>query len=419
MEKDKQTEKFGFASLKDDLLLMIKNKELLILSFAVFVSMIGFGLIMPFLPRYAKSYGATKSQIGMMMGLFSIVRIFSSPLGGRLADKVGRKPLMVGGMALYTIVMFLFGTADSVPEVFLYRGAQGFASGLIWPVTYAYVGDIVKESKRGKAMGLYSMSFASGNAVGPILGGVIAVNFNYSLAFYFTSLLALISAILLFVGIKESYERASTKSRSKKSIFDVKKFKLSEITKHPKTFLALTIGSFTVFFGLAMVYPMLPIFANEVLGMGDLKIGFIWAVMGFTQLFVMFPAGSLADRVGRKKLIVSGSLISAIFCGAISLSIGFLSLAIIVSLYTLGRSMARPSFPAFITSLTPKKFRGTGMGIYTFAQNMAWAGGSTASGFIADLIGIKFPFLFALIIGVIGAFLIFFKVKEPKKLDLE
>ena len=416
MQKDRQQEKFGLKTIKEDLLLMLKNRELLILSFAVFVSMIGFGLIMPFLPKYAKTYGATKTQIGMMMGLFAVVRIFSSPLGGRLADKVGRKPLMVGGMFLYFIVMFLFGTADSVPEIFLYRGAQGFASGLVWPVTYAYVGDIVKESERGKAMGLYSMSFASGNAVGPILGGVIAVNFNYSIAFYFTSGLALISAILLLIGIKESYEAEETIVK-RKSIFNLKRYKLSEFTPHPKTFFALTVGSFTVFFGLAMVFPMLPIFADEALGLGDLKIALIWAVMGFTQLLVMFPSGSLADRIGRKKLIVSGSVISAIFCGAISISFGFFSLAIIIALYTLGRSMARPSFPAFITSLTPKQKRGTGMGIYTFAQNMAWAGGSTVSGIIADGIGIHYPFLVALFVGLAGAFIISVSVEEPENLE--
>ncbi len=417
MKKGDKQENFGFKSIITDLRLMIKNKELLILSFAIFVSMLGFGLIMPFLPQYAKTYGASKTQIGMMMGLFAIVRVFSSPVGGNLADKVGRKPIMVGGMFLYFIVMFLFGTADSVLEIFLYRGAQGAASGLVWPVTYAYVGDIVKEEERGKAMGLYSMSFASGNAVGPIMGGVIASQFNFSMAFYGTSILALMSAILLLFGIKESYEGQKTKTKKKKSIFAIKDFKLSNFTIHPKTFLALTIGSFTVFFGLAMVFPMLPIFAEEALGLTTFHIGMIFAVIGTVQFLVMFPAGSLADRIGRKKLIVSGSVIAALFSGAISLSLGLYTLMIIVGLYTLGRSLARPSFPAFVTSLTPKEHRGMGMGVYTFAQNMAWAIGSTASGLVADYIGIKFPFIFALGVGMIGSLIILLRVEEPERLE--
>lgn len=417
MKKGEEQGKFGFKSLIAELKLMVKNRELLILSFAIFVSMIGFGLIMPFLPQYAQQYGATNTEIGMMMGLFAVVRVFSSPVGGYLGDKVGRKPVMVGGMFLYFIVMFMFGTANSVQEVFLYRGAQGAASGLVWPVTYAYVGDIVKESERGKAMGIYSMSFASGNAVGPILGGVIATKFSFSMAFYGTSILALISTVLLLTGIKESYEGQKSKTKRKKSIFALKDFKLSNFTIHPKTFMALTVGSFTVFFGLAMVYPMLPIFAKGEFGATILGVGVIYAVIGLVQLLIMFPSGSLADRVGRKKLIVYGSLVSAIFSGAISISLGFYTLIAIIAFYTLGRSMARPNFPAFVTSLTPKEHRGMGMGVYTFAQNMAWAIGSTASGLVADFIGIRYPFVFAFGVGLIGTLIIFLSVEEPERLE--
>lgn len=417
MDKDQQEEPFGLKSIFQDLKIVMKYRQLLILSFAILVSMIGFGLIMPFLPVYAALYGATDTQVGLMMGIFAIVRLVSSPVGGWLADKIGRKPLMVFGMFLYTAVMFLFGTSDSLTELFIWRGAQGAASGLVWPVAMAYIGDIVKEKDRGKAMGLYTLMFATGNAVGPMMGGFISNLYGLSMPFYITSLLALFSGFTILFGIKESFKaEEKTPIKAKKISLDfIKKpyTYLKTITPYSKTFLGISLGSFTVFFGLAVIYPMLPLYGTNVLDISNFQIGILFTVMGIVQMIFMFPSGSLGDRIGRKKMIVAGSIISAIFSGAIVLALGFYSLVFIIIFYTIGRSIARPSIPALVTSLTPKRNRGKGMGIYTFFQNLAWAGGSFVSGIISDLYGRQYPFVFALVVGLLGAVIIILTVEEP------
>lgn len=414
MANSENDKPFGVKSVLSDLKIVLKYKQLSILCFAVFVSMIGFGLIMPFLPIYARDFGASRTEIGLMLGLFSIVKIFVAPLGGKAADMYGRKPIMVWGMFFYVIVMFLFGTAGSVTEVLIYRAGQGAASGLVWPVAMAFIGDIVKEEDRGKAMGIYSVSFASGNATGPIMGGIIASYYSLSVPFFFTSALAAVSGILLYFGIQESF--AGTKSEVTKKgrqTFAFLKFKLSNITPHPKTFMGLTIGSFTVFFGLAMVWPMLSLFGDEVLHLSDLKISGIFTLIGIVQALIMFPAGSLSDRIGRKTLIVVGGVFSSIFAGVIGLSTSFIFIMGAVGFYTLGRALARPSFPAFVSSLTPKRHRGKGMGVYNFAQNLAFASGSFLSGVIADMAGLRIPFFVALFVGLLGVLFIHITVDEP------
>lgn len=122
MANSENDEPFGVKSVLSDLKIVLKYKQLSILCFAVFVSMIGFGLIMPFLPIYARDFGASRTQIGLMLGLFSIVKIFIAPIGGKAADMYGRNPIMVFGMFMYVVVMFLFGTAGSVTEVLIYIG---------------------------------------------------------------------------------------------------------------------------------------------------------------------------------------------------------------------------------------------------------------------------------------------------------
>ncbi|MGM0405677.1 MAG: MFS transporter [Thermoplasmatota archaeon] len=414
MANSENDEPFGVKSVLSDLKIVLKYKQLSILCFAVFVSMIGFGLIMPFLPIYARDFGASRTEIGLMLGLFSIVKIFVAPLGGKAADMYGRKPIMVWGMFFYVIVMFLFGTAGSVTEVLIYRAGQGAASGLVWPVAMAFIGDIVKEEDRGKAMGIYSVSFASGNATGPIMGGIIASYYSLSVPFFFTSALAAVSGILLYFGIQESFTGTKSEVIEKgRQTFAFLKFKLSNITPHPKTFLGLTIGSFTVFFGLAMVWPMLSLFGDEVLLLSDLQISGVFTLIGIVQALVMFPAGSLSDRIGRKTLIVVGGVFSSIFAGIIGLSTSFIFILGAVGFYTLGRALARPSFPAFVSSLTPTRHRGKGMGVYNFAQNLAFASGSFLSGVIADMAGLRTPFFVALFVGLLGVLFIHITVDEP------
>jgi len=443
MANDEQ-EPFGLRSVLSDLRIVLKYKELLILIFAVFVSMIGFGLVMPFLPIYASEFGATKTQIGLMLGVFSIVKIFVAPLGGKLADTYGRKPIMVGGMFAYMIVMAMFGLARTLPELFIYRGGQGAASGLVWPIAMTYIGDIVKEEDRGKAMGLYSMSFASGNAFGPLLGGMIATYYSLSVPFFFTSGLAALSGLLLFLGVKESYEGSKAKGinekkRSYPSFLDYRKWRLSlknilkapakfflaiwnyikMITPFPKLFLGLTVGSFTVFFGLAMVWSMLSLFGDEILLLTEFQISLVFTLIGVVQVMIMFPAGSLSDRIGRKKLIISGVGLSALFSGFIGFSTGFLFLLFAVGMYTVGRALARPSFPAFVSSLSSIEHRGKMMGVYNFAQNAAFATGSFIGGSVADLMGLRWPFFVAMIVGLGGVIFINFTVKEPEKASLK
>ncbi len=401
----------GLRSIISDFRAMLRYKELNVLNFSILVSMIGFGLIVPFLPIYAEDFGASDAEIGLMVGLFAITRLVFSPIGGWMADRIGRKPSMVIGMFLYCIVMFLFALAETIPELFLYRGLQGAASGLMWPVAMTYIGDVVEEEDRGKAMALYSLMFATGTAIGPILGGAISTRYDLAMAFYITSVLALISAFLLLTKLKESHKpaRRMTKTGIRNTLGE---FRLKNITTDPKNFMGVTMGSFSVFFGVAVLYPMLPIFGKNNLSLDNWEIGVIFTLMGVVQAVFMFPAGVFGDRLGRRNLIIVGCLISAIFSGLIPFSSNLYVLLVIVCIYTFGRSIARPLFPAMISAMTMKETRGKGLGVYTMAQNLAFASGATAGGYVSEIWGREYPFYLAAIVGLLGTLILFLSVNE-------
>ncbi len=396
---------------------MMKNRDLAVLNFAILVSIIGFGLIMPFIPTYAEDFGASDAEIGLMVGLFAIVRMIFSPIGGWTADRIGRKPSMVFAMFLYSVNMVMFGFATTLFELFLYRALQGAASGLMWPVAMTYIGDVVKDEDRGKAMGLYTLTFATGTAVGPILGGTISLWYGISSAFFVTAVMALISAFMLLFMVKESHvvEKREKQVESntrfgyrlRRGVGDlIDDFRITRLTRFPRTFIGITLGSFCMFFGMAVMYSMLPILGRNKLNLSDWDIGLVFTIIGIIQVLFMFPAGVFGDSIGKKRIILVGSIIAAVFSGFVAVANSLWVLMIIIVLYTFGRSIARPLFPAIITSLTKKENRGKGMGIYTFAQNVAFASGSTLGGYVSGLWGREIPFILASGIGVVGIGLI-------------
>ena len=127
-----------------ELKILTKYRNFLELCFAVLVSMIGFGLILPLLPIYGREMGASGVYLGLLTSLFGITRSITSLPGGVLADKVGRKKLIVGGLLAYTVVMFLFGVSTNLYHLLILRACQGAASGVVWPVAATMVADIVE-----------------------------------------------------------------------------------------------------------------------------------------------------------------------------------------------------------------------------------------------------------------------------------
>ncbi len=96
--------------------------------------MLGFGLVMPLLPIYARNFGATGTQLGLLTASFAITRAITTFPGGWLSDKMGRRKPIIAGLLAYSVVMGLYGFSEDVNQLIFLRALQGFASGIVWPV---------------------------------------------------------------------------------------------------------------------------------------------------------------------------------------------------------------------------------------------------------------------------------------------
>ena len=387
-----------------ELLALTKYKNFLELCFAVLVSMIGFGLILPLLPIYGREMGASGVYLGLLTSLFGITRSITSYPGGVLADRFGRKKLIVGGLFVYTVVMFLFGVSTNLYHLLILRACQGAASGVVWPVAATMVADIVQPKDRGKAMGFFSMTWDAGIAIGPVLGGLLAAAFSIAVPFFVCSALSLVSALLVLKRVKETHSEPEKKSST--SLHDLSLKKL--------TLIGVCVTGFTVSFAMGLVHPVLPLFGSEVIGLDEASIGLIFGVMGITRFLVKPVSGTLSDTVGRKKVIITGLTLNGIFTTSISFSRSLTSILLLSGARAVGLGMTMPSMNALVTSLTTRKNRGKIMGIYSTSRNGGLVVGPLLGGFAFDALSVQAPFFICGIVVFLGMSVLAVIVTEPE-----
>jgi multidrug resistance protein len=187
----------------------------------LFIDMIGFGIVIPVLPLYAKGSAsgsiihATESQLGWIVGIYSLLQIFCSPLIGKLSDRIGRKPVLAVSICGTAIGFVVLGAATTVTMLMIGRVIDGISGGNI-STAMACIADSTTKEQRSRNMGLVGAAFGLGFVIGPALGGILS-KVNLSFPFYFAAGLALMNAALVMLRLPETLTpeiRAAAKEKA-------------------------------------------------------------------------------------------------------------------------------------------------------------------------------------------------------------
>lgn len=415
-----------FSRFREDVIVLFRYHQLFPLCFAVFVSMLGFGLVMPLLPIYARDFGATGTQLGLLTASFAVARLVTTFPGGWLADKAGRKKPIILGLLAYSVVMALYGFSQDANQLILLRGLQGMASGVVWPVISTMVVDMVSPKDRGKAMGLYEMTHFLGMIVGPGLGGVLAEMFTIAVPFFACGVLAFFSSILVAFTVQETFTNKPRISdsqvgnviadlRPKASLIGNLTEAVKGLTPYATIFVGLCVARFVLAFSNSLMQPVLSVYAYEEIGISEGSVGMLFTVQGIVTLFATLPMGTAADVVGRKPMIILGKIIHASAALLVIFSGSLWPLLLVMMMRGLGRAISNPSITAMFSGLVPVSKRGKGMGIFNIFQNAGLVVGATVGGFLYEFSSSEAPFIACAGVGLIGVLIVLFTVKEPKQ----
>lgn len=149
----------------------IQYSVLIVVILAIFADMLMYGLVVPFLPVHAESLGASQSEIGLLFSSYALSLFVATPFFGALADKMGRKKLLVLGLMALAVTTLIYAFATSFWVLVLARLLQGFAAAIPWTAGLALLAEVFQKEERGKALGLAMSGQAGGVLLGPPIGG--------------------------------------------------------------------------------------------------------------------------------------------------------------------------------------------------------------------------------------------------------
>ncbi len=179
------------------------KRQLSLLFLFVFVDILGFSLILPLLPYYAESFGATPVVVGLLLSANAVTQLLGAPVIGRLSDRYGRRPLLLLCILGTVAGFLLLGFANSLALLFLSRIVDGFLGGNI-SLAQAYITDVTDEQNRAKGMGLIGAAFGLGFIIGPALGGMLSRGENYALPAFLAAGLAALNLVGVWLWLPES-----------------------------------------------------------------------------------------------------------------------------------------------------------------------------------------------------------------------
>ena len=391
---------------------MSNGKKIFITLFAaLFATVTGMGIVVPLLPVYAHSIGASGFYIAMIFASFSLSRAFLLPYFGMVSDKKGRKPFIVTGLFLYTIISFIFIFCDTINSLIAVRFLQGIASAMIAPVVQAYVGDITPKDKEGFVMGTFNISMFAGLSLGPLLGGVIKDKFSLDTAFVCMGVLSFVAFLLsvIFLPSVEEEEKHRDKNSERPSMLAILK---------DKEVIGLFVyrTSYTTCIGI--IWCFLPIFAKNTINASSSQIGILITTGVLVNGLLHMPLGWVADRANKVFLMFIGSVIICISLFLFNWTNSFEFIFGATVLFGIGGGIAMPSLMALCV-IKGNNINSMGflMAILTIAHSLGMLIGAVLAGFAMDRMVLAKSFFIGSIVIMVGFFVFYFcnqnLIKKP------
>ncbi len=371
---------------------------------------LGFSLILPFLPFYAQEYGASPLVIGLILTVFSLFQFVSAPILGSLSDSYGRRPMLMLSQLSTFVSFVVLGFANSLLWIFISRAIDGLLGSNL-TTAQAYISDITQEKDRNRAFNLSSIAFSVGFLIGPAIGGYLS-RFGYAVPALVAAGIALISIALTYFYLPETVK---DKKRTPFEISELKIFNLSKFTQYLKIEeLKIVLWQFFLFSLAHVVWTSnFALYGDRKFGMTADTIGFMLAYVGFIN--IILRAGvvpKLLDKYSDRSLNIMGIfliIIGLVIPPFLTVSWSFL---IVITILSLGIGISRPVLNGIISKVAPKNEQGAVMGVANSLGSMAQIVGPVFGGW---LLSVSFPDSLMLVAAVIMAISLVLVLQEPAK----
>lgn len=388
-----------------------KKSPLLVVFLIVFIDLVGFGIIIPLGPYYATQIGATPTQVGILMAIYSLMQFLFSPFWGKLSDKMGRRPILLISLLGSSLSYLFFAFSTTFWMLLLARSFAGFFGANI-STALAYIADVTEEKDRSKGMGLIGAAFGLGFILGPAIGGILSEvgmrigdqpPFGIGFSALGASVICFVNFLVAIKVLKESLTEEKKQHIQKRE----SRYALIKRFLFTKPQGVLLFLGFVSTFAFAHMESTLALFVKDSWNWGFAKASFAFAYVGIVSVFTQgFLIRKLMPKYGEPPLMFIGLILTALGMLGISLSTEVWMLGSAVTLMGLGMGLFNPSNLGCISLSTASHDQGKVMGV---AQSFSALGrilGPLSGGFVYGHLGMRFPFILAATVLAIGIFVL-------------
>ena len=395
-----------------------------VLFFAIFIDLLGFGIIIPILPFLVQEINPNREGelLAYILAAYSLTQFVVAPFWGRISDKIGRRPVILIGVFGSSIGFALFGLVHTYPLYLLSRIIAGFFTGASLPTARAYIADITPPKERARRFGLLGAAFGIGFTFGPAIGSLLSLKIflipglpSQATASLFAALLSLINFYLAYKRLLETlhYTKNEEMSLQPKSSIAT----LVEFFKFKGIVILLIIFGITtlVFSGFETTFALFANFVDNRITQDN--IGYFFGLIGILiAVFQSSLVGPTVDRLGEELTLVVGLIFEVLGLFLLSLSSSIFLLILFVIPMGFGEALVTPTVNSAISNRIPENQQGGGLGINSSIGSLGRVIGPLYGGVLYDKISPPAPlFVGSLIILVLAIFgYILLKPTMPK-----
>jgi multidrug resistance protein len=353
---------------------------IILLALSVGLMMTGFGIIMPVFARRLDELGSGVQALGFMTMSFALAQFVAAPFLGSLADRRGRRPIILLGLGAFSLMNVGFLLADSTAAFIAVRTAEGALSAGLFPAAMGVVADIVPENQRAKWVGYVMGSYGIGFIFGPMIGGLLFDTWGFAAPFVSSAVLAAAAFVAAFILVPETRTpevRRREQLRVRRETAASPESGGSLVDSLPKplyVFATLLLIDFIGVFAFAFVEPQMIFYFYDELDWSTIQFGIVVGVYGLAMVLSQTLLGQTSDRLGRKPVIIVGLALTTTFYFGLAFATSFAVVLLVAAIAGAGGGLTAPAMSAYYFDITASQHRSRVMGI---KESTAALGGVT------------------------------------------
>jgi DHA1 family multidrug resistance protein-like MFS transporter len=369
-------------------------REVAILTSISFTVALGYGIVAPDIPAFARNFGVSTAAAGGVISAFALARVVGALPAGRLVDRFGEHMVMAAGIAIVAVSSILAGFSGSFAQLIVLRGVGGLGSAMFGVSAQTLLLVSVTSEQRGRASGLFSGGFLVGGISGPAIGGLVAA-WSLRAPFLIYGGMLVVPAIIAAAVLRDAPNRPSAADQRGARPFAG----LARALKSAAYRAAAAANLADGFAAMGVRSAIVPLFVRDVLHRSAVWTGIGFGVVGVLNAATLLPGGRVADMLGRRPVVIAGCLVSAGGMTMLALLPGLWGYLAALGVFGVGSGLLDVAPAAMIGDILHGR-GGTVVASYQMAGDVGTVSGPVAAGFLVDTV--SYGAAFGLAAGVLG-----------------